>query len=89
MSLTDLSTAAGAKTRSSHPSRKITGLALSIACRAPSENFPSEKKSERDRKLNVEVADDEVDRGLSRHPSADSLIRRLSERERERRADRL
>jgi len=36
--------------------------------------------------LNVEVADDEVDRGLFRHPAADSLIRRLSERECERRA---
>jgi hypothetical protein len=43
MSLTDSSTAAGAKTRSIHPSRNITGLALSIACRAPSENFPSGK----------------------------------------------
>ncbi len=43
MSLTDFSTASGAKTRSSQSSRRICGLALAMACRAPSENLPSGK----------------------------------------------
>src|ERR1700722_1470352 len=47
------------------------------------------ENSERDRELNVEVTDDEVDRGLFRDAAPDSLIRRLPKRERERRANRL
>ena len=43
MSLTDRSTAADENTSSSQPSRKMTGRALSIACKAPSENRPSGK----------------------------------------------
>jgi len=66
--LDDLRTAAGQKRGSSHPSRNITGL----HCRSPAGRRPklaSEKIPKRNRELNVE-ADDEVDRGLFRHPAA-------------------
>jgi hypothetical protein len=76
MSFTHRRTAAGEKTRSIHPSRKMTGLILSIACNAPSENRPSGKDAEGDGKFNVQMAYDEVDRRLFGNAAPDRLVGR-------------
>ena len=77
------------KARSIHPSRKMTGLVLSIACNAPSENRPSGKDAEGDGKFNVQMAYDEVDRRLFGNAAPDRLVGRFAKRKRERGPDRL